>query len=62
MDTDLVTRAQRGDREAFAILATARADRYLSASHRILRDLALAEDATQEALPFERNLSSISFD
>jgi hypothetical protein len=61
MDTDLVARAQQGDRDAFGVLATARADRHLAASHRILRDLALAEDATQEALPFERNLSSISF-
>ncbi len=50
MDTDLVTRAQHGDKDAFAILAAARADRYLAASHRILRDLALAEDATQQAL------------
>jgi RNA polymerase sigma-70 factor (ECF subfamily) len=50
MDTDLVTRAQRGDQSAFADLAAARADRFLSASHRILRDLALAEDATQQAL------------
>ena len=50
MDTDLVTRAQRGDRGAFADLAAARADRFLAASHRILRDLSLAEDATQQAL------------
>jgi len=50
MDTDLVTRAQRGDKEAFAALASARADRFLAASHRILRDLALAEDATQQAM------------
>ena len=50
MDTDLVIRAQRGDRDAFATLASARADRYLAVSRRILRDLALAEDATQQAL------------
>jgi RNA polymerase sigma-70 factor, ECF subfamily len=50
METDLVARAQRGDQEAFAELAAARADRFLAASHRILRDLALAEDATQQAL------------
>jgi RNA polymerase sigma-70 factor (ECF subfamily) len=50
MDTDLVTRAQRGDRDAFTALAAARADRYLAASQRILRDLAMAEDATQQAL------------
>jgi RNA polymerase sigma-70 factor (ECF subfamily) len=50
MDTDLVVRAQNGDKGAFATLAAARADRYLAASHRILRDIALAEDATQQAL------------
>jgi RNA polymerase sigma-70 factor, ECF subfamily len=50
MDTDLVERAQHGDKGAFATLAAARADRYLAASHRILRDIALAEDATQQAL------------
>ena len=50
MDTDLVTRAQRGDKDAFTALAAARADRFLAMSHRILRDLALAEDATQQAL------------
>jgi RNA polymerase sigma-70 factor (ECF subfamily) len=50
MDTDLVTRAQHGDEDAFATLAAARADRYLAVSRRILRDLNLAEDATQQAL------------
>jgi hypothetical protein len=40
MDTDLVVRAQDGDKGAFATLAAARADRYLAASHRILRDIA----------------------
>ena len=50
MDTDLVVRAQHGDKGAFATLAAARADRYLAASHRILRDIARAEDATQQAL------------
>ena len=50
MDTDLVARAQKGDKDAFAILAAARADRFLATSHRILRDLGLAEDATQQAL------------
>ena len=50
MDTDLVIRAQHGDRDAFAVLAAARADRFLATSRRILRDLALAEDATQQAL------------
>ena len=50
MDTDLVIRAQHGDRDAFAVLAAARADRFLATSRRILRDLDLAEDATQQAL------------
>jgi RNA polymerase sigma-70 factor (ECF subfamily) len=50
MDTDFVVRAQRGDKEAYAILATAMADRFLAVSRRILRDLDLAEDATQQAL------------
>jgi RNA polymerase sigma-70 factor (ECF subfamily) len=50
MDTDLVVRAQRGDKEAFVLIATEIADRYLAVSRRILRDLDLAEDATQQAL------------
>jgi RNA polymerase sigma-70 factor (ECF subfamily) len=50
MDTDLVIRAQRGDKEAYAVLATGVADRFLAVARRILRDLDLAEDATQQAL------------
>lgn len=50
MDTDLVIRAQRGDEEAFASLAVAVGDRLHAVSHRILRDVDLAEDATQQAL------------
>ena len=50
MDTDLVIRAQHGDEEAFASLAAAVGDRLHAVSHRILRDLDLAEDATQQAL------------
>src|ERR687898_2945313 len=50
MDTYLVTRAQRGDEEAFASLAVAAGDRLHAVAHRILRDLDLAEDATQQAL------------
>jgi RNA polymerase sigma factor (sigma-70 family) len=50
MDTDLVVRAQRGDRGAFALLAGAIADRFLAVARRILRDWDLAEDATQQAL------------
>ena len=50
MDRELVTRAQQGDREAFTLLAGALTAPFLSVSHRILRDLDLAEDATQNAL------------
>jgi RNA polymerase sigma-70 factor (ECF subfamily) len=50
MNVDLVVRAQRGDKSAFALLASEVADRFLDVSRRILRDLDLAEDATQQAL------------
>jgi len=50
VDTDLVVQAQRGDKAAFAELASGIADRYLAVARRILRDLNLAEDATQQAL------------
>ena len=50
MDTDLVIRAQHGDKEAYALVAAGVADRFLAVSRRILRDLNLAEDATQQAL------------
>jgi RNA polymerase sigma-70 factor (ECF subfamily) len=50
MDVDLVERAQRGDKGAYALLAGAIADRFLAVARRILRDHALAEDATQQAL------------
>ena len=50
MDTDLVLRAQRGDKGAYALIATEIADRFLAVARRILRDMDLAEDATQQAL------------
>jgi RNA polymerase sigma-70 factor (ECF subfamily) len=50
MDTDLVVRAQQGDEGAFASLAVAVGDRLHAVAHRILRDIDLAEDATQQAL------------
>ena len=50
MDTDLVVRAQNGDEEAFASLAVVAGDRLHAVAHRILRDVDLAEDATQQAL------------
>ena len=50
MDRELVIQAQNGDEEAFASLAVAAADRLHAVAHRILRDIDLAEDATQQAL------------
>jgi len=50
MDRDLVEQAQRGDREAFAILARTRGDTLFAIARRILRDVSLAEDAVQQAL------------
>jgi RNA polymerase sigma factor (sigma-70 family) len=50
MDTDLVVRAQRGDKDAYALVAAEIADRFLAVARRILRDRDLAEDATQQAL------------
>ena len=50
MDTELVIRAQHGDKEAYAVLAGGIADRCLAVARRILRDIDLAEDATQQAL------------
>ncbi len=50
MDSDLVIAAQRGDKGAYALIATEVADRFLAVARRILRDLDLAEDATQQAL------------
>ena len=50
MQSDLVERAKDGDQEAFGRLATAEVDHLLAIARLILRDPALAEDATQEAL------------
>jgi RNA polymerase sigma-70 factor, ECF subfamily len=50
MDTDLVVRAQRGDKGAYGLIAGAIADRFLAVARRILRDRDLAQDATQQAL------------
>lgn len=50
MDVELVKRAQQGDEVAFASLAVAAGDRLHSVAVGILRDLDLAEDATQQAL------------
>src|SRR5262245_54335443 len=50
VDRDLVELAQRGDREAFAVLARSRGDTLFGIARRILRDVGLAEDAVQQAL------------
>ena len=50
VDAELVQRAQHGDKEAFGLVAAQLATRFLAVSRRILRDLDLAEDATQQAL------------
>ena len=47
---DLVERASRGDRDAFASLVHATSDRLYALASRILRDSVLAEDALQGAL------------
>jgi RNA polymerase sigma-70 factor (ECF subfamily) len=49
-DTELVTRAQRGDVEAFAALTATRTRRLYSAARMIVRDDELASDVVQEAL------------
>jgi RNA polymerase sigma-70 factor (ECF subfamily) len=50
VDRDLVERARRGDREAFAVLVHQVSDTLYAIAHRILRDTGLAEDALQNAL------------
>lgn len=50
MQTELVDRARRGDREAFGVLAAGAIDRLHAIARLILRDSGLAEDATQDAL------------
>lgn len=50
VDRELVELAQAGDREAFAVLARASADRMFAIAHRILKDIGRAEDAVQQTL------------
>src|SRR5262245_66295116 len=50
MQRDLVIRAQRGDEEAYADLVALVGGRLHAVARRILRDLDLADDATQRAL------------
>ena len=50
MDIDLVEQAQRGDRDAFGVLARTRGDRLFGVANRILHDIGRSEDAVQHAL------------
>jgi RNA polymerase sigma-70 factor, ECF subfamily len=50
VQTALVDRARRGDREAFSVLAGGAVDRVYAIARLILRDTDLAEDATQDVL------------
>jgi RNA polymerase sigma-70 factor (ECF subfamily) len=50
MQAELVERAQRGDRDAFASIAASSVDRCYALAYRILRDPHRAQDATQQAL------------
>ena len=50
MHAGLVERAQGGDQDAFAALASASVDRCYAVAYRILRDMHAAQDATQQAL------------
>ena len=50
MDRRLVELAMHGDEEAFGLLVGRLGDSLYSVARRILRDTALAQDATQQAL------------
>lgn len=50
VQVDLVERASRGDRDAFATLVQSQVDRCYGLAYRILRDHHRAQDATQQAL------------
>jgi len=50
VQSDLVQRAARGDRDAFGTLAATYVNRCYALAHRILRDPHRAQDATQQAL------------
>jgi RNA polymerase sigma-70 factor (ECF subfamily) len=50
VDRDLVERARKGDRDAFAVLVHQVSDSLYSVAYRILRDTGLAEDVLQNAL------------
>jgi RNA polymerase sigma-70 factor (ECF subfamily) len=48
LDRDLISRAKRGDKDAFTTLVLRHGDRLYSVAFRILRDTTRAEDAVQQ--------------
>lgn len=63
MNTDLIDRAKRGDKEAFTALVLELGDRLFSVAYRILRDTSRAEDAVQQTfLTAWRELPSLRDD
>jgi RNA polymerase sigma-70 factor (ECF subfamily) len=50
VDREMVRQAQRGDREAFGILARTTGDWLFAVAYRMLRDFDQAEDAVQQTL------------
>jgi RNA polymerase sigma-70 factor (ECF subfamily) len=63
VNTDLIDRAKRGDREAFTTLVLELGDRLFSVAYRILRDTSRAEDAVQQTfLTAWRELPSLRDD
>ena len=50
MDSELIARAQRGDREAYELLVRGSAQRLYATAHRIVRDVDRADDAVQQTL------------
>src|SRR6185295_14314696 len=50
MNLALIEAARSGDEEAFASIARGSADRLFVVAHRILRDVARAEDAVQQTI------------
>ena len=63
MNTDLIDRAKRGDKEAFTTLVLELGDRLFSVAYRILRDTSRAEDAVQQTfLTAWRELPSLRDD
>jgi RNA polymerase sigma-70 factor, ECF subfamily len=50
VDPDLIARAQRGDRDAYELLARGSVERLFRTAHRIVRDVDRADDAVQQTL------------